>query len=283
MSKRKTKITRGYKAFDENMQCNGFQFRVGKTYTHTGRIVLCKSGFHFCENLPDVFVYYPRSSRVCEVVAYGRVKSDGSKSVCSKIKIAREMHEHEIQKRINTGNWNTGKCNTGNWNAGNWNTGDFNTGDWNAGNWNTGDFNTGDRNTGNWNAGNWNTGDFNTGDRNTGVFCTEKNPKIKVFDAPSDMTWSDYRNTSVYSIVMKIRTAESVSWDKMTAKERRSNPEAKTTGGIVRVYTYHQAWSNLWATLSAAQRGEFAKLPNFNAEKFREITGISFKKNRNRK
>jgi hypothetical protein len=39
-------------------------------------------------------------------------------------------------------------------------------------------------------------------------------------------------------------------------------------------HTYHQAWAMAWAEIDQATRDRFLNLPNFDAEKFRQITGI---------
>ena len=179
---------KGYKAFENDFTCKGFQYEVGKTYELEGRPSLCQYGFHFCEKMGDCFSYYDvEGSRYAEVEALGEIVGDDDKKVTNKIKIVREISKDEMLRLANeghnntgicntgdrnTGNWNTGDGNTGNWNTGYWNTGNWNTGDGNTGNWNTGNWNTGDRNTGNWNTGNWNTGNWNTGYRNTGNWNT---------------------------------------------------------------------------------------------------------------
>ena len=67
---------KGYKGFDKDMTCLGFQYESGKDYTYDGDIECCRSGFHFCENPLEVLSYYPpATSRFCEVE--GRGNSDG--------------------------------------------------------------------------------------------------------------------------------------------------------------------------------------------------------------
>ena len=68
---------KGYKGFDKNMKCRGFQYETGKDYQHDGKISCCHSGFHFCINPFDVLAYYaPVNSRFCEVEGSGESAKD---------------------------------------------------------------------------------------------------------------------------------------------------------------------------------------------------------------
>ena len=145
------KIT-GYKAFNKDWSCRGFQYEVGKTYTMKEKPECCKQGFHFCTNVADCFKYYdknPERTKIALVEALGDIdkKVEDSKCCTNKIKIVKEISFAEAYEL-----GNQGICNTGFWNTGDRNTGDCNTGDWNTGDWNTGDRNTGDWNTGDWNS-----------------------------------------------------------------------------------------------------------------------------------
>ena len=95
---------KGYKGFDKNMQCRGFQFKEGGTY-ETDNAVICESGFHFCENPLDVFNYYdPASSRFADVESLADVvgNDEDSKKCTTKIKIGAELKLHSfVQLGVN--------------------------------------------------------------------------------------------------------------------------------------------------------------------------------------
>ncbi|MDB2088303.1 hypothetical protein PM004_03085 [Clostridium paraputrificum] len=287
---------KGYKVFNPDWTCRGFQYEVGKTFEHDGNIELCGSGFHFCQRASDCFNYYDfnSSNKVAEIEALDLVETEGNKSVTNKIHIIREIPWQELLAIVNTGkdctglentgdcntgDWNTGDCNTGDWNTGNWNTGNWNTGDCNTGDWNTGNRNTGDCNTGDWNTGNWNTGDCNTGDCNTvdfsnGVFCT-KEDTIKIFDKESNMTLREWRESRARRIIAwNMETTVWIYESSMTEQEKAQYPSYKTTGGYLKVFTYEEAWKNLWNSITDEEKQEIMNIPNFDKNKFKEITGI---------
>uniref|UniRef100_UPI0040486691 DUF7666 domain-containing protein n=1 Tax=Yoonia sp. TaxID=2212373 RepID=UPI0040486691 len=97
-----TKIT-SFKGFDKDLKCRDFQYEVGETYTHDGKVIACSSGFHACENPFDVFNYYALySSRFAVVVQSGDVarEADGdSKLASAKITIEAELSMPDYVKR----------------------------------------------------------------------------------------------------------------------------------------------------------------------------------------
>ena len=83
-----------YKAFDKNLSCRGFQYEVGKAYEHDGAVVICRAGFHACENPLDVLRYYDLTdSRFAIVKASGEIQrhEGDSKIASAKITVEAEL------------------------------------------------------------------------------------------------------------------------------------------------------------------------------------------------
>ncbi|EJA1123081.1 hypothetical protein MRB64_004373 [Salmonella enterica] len=161
-----------FKGFNKDLKCRDFQFEIGKTFHHDGKVEACVSGFHACECPFDVFSYYsPADSRFAETISFGitdREEDGDTKIASASITIKAELTlpqfiqrgiewiwskiDKSLEQQImcgnrsaatNTGNrsaaTNTGYCsaatNTGNRSAAT-NTGNrsaaTNTGDWSA-------------------------------------------------------------------------------------------------------------------------------------------------------
>ncbi|EEL1089649.1 hypothetical protein G7345_004047 [Salmonella enterica] len=174
-----TKEIMTFKGFNKNLKCRDFQFEIGKTFHHDGKVEACGSGFHACECPFDVFSYYPPAeSRYAETISFGvidREEIGDTKIASASITIKAELTlpqfiqrgiewiwskiDKSLEQQIMTGD-QSAATNTGNRSAA------TNTGNWSAAT-NTGDrsaaTNTGNRsaatNTGNWsaatNTGNW--------------------------------------------------------------------------------------------------------------------------------
>ncbi|HEC7058466.1 TPA: hypothetical protein R3836_004400 [Salmonella enterica subsp. enterica serovar Orion] len=159
-----------FKGFNKDLKCRGFQFAIGETFHHDGKVEACGSGFHACECPFDVFSYYPPAeSRYAETISFGITDSEeggDTKIASSSITIKDELTlpqfiqrgiewiwskiDKSLEQQIMCGSWSAA-TNTGNRSAAT-NTGyqsaATNTGDWSAAT-NTGDWsaatNTGDR------------------------------------------------------------------------------------------------------------------------------------------
>lgn len=287
---------KGYKVFNPAWICRGFKYEVGKTYTHDGNIEVCKAGFHFCQRASDCFNYYhfDSSNKVAEVEATGRVQTRGDKSVTDEIFIKREIRWNELLDIVNegksctglcnTGDYNTGNCNTGNYNTGNLNKGDYNTGDYNTGNFNAGYRNTGNRNIGFLNTGNYNTGNYNIGDYNTGNwnksnwscgFFNTGMQQLIVFNKSLNMGINDFlKNRGVQVLDLHYIDKWWVRSADMTDEEKAAHPEHLTMGGYLKTVDFETACKRMWETLDADERRAVKEIPNFDAEVFKEITGI---------
>ncbi|HCT0110873.1 TPA: hypothetical protein OTK35_000038 [Salmonella enterica subsp. enterica serovar Montevideo] len=159
-----------FKGFNKDLKCRDFQFAIGETFHHDGKVEACGSGFHACECPFDVFSYYPPAeSRYAETISFGvtdRKEEGDTKIASASITIKAELTlpqfiqrgiewiwskiDKSLEQQIMTGD-RSAATNTGYRSAAT-NTGDrsaaTNTGNWSAA-----------TNTGNWSAA------TNTGDR----------------------------------------------------------------------------------------------------------------------
>ena len=282
---------KGYKVFNPDWTCQGFQYEVGKTYKHDGNIEMCGAGFHFCQKISDCFNYYEFNSnnKVAEVEAIGCTETRGDKSVTDEITIIKELTWHEVLDLANigkgcTGNCNSGDCNSGNRNSGNRNSGDCNSGNRNSGNWNSGNRNSGNCNSGNWNSGdcnsgNWNSGDCNSGNWNstnyaTGFFNSVEQP-LYIFNKPTDINRIDFNDLlAVKAMNWKYENNWWIYSDNMTDEEKKAHPEHETAGGYLKTIDFKTACGLMWDNMTDDEKAAVKDIPNFDADVFKEITGI---------
>jgi hypothetical protein len=293
---------KGYKVFNPDFTCRGFQYEVGKTYEEDVVPNVCEVGFHFCQKLADCFSYYDfnPNNKVAEIEALGDIDVGDNKCCTNKITIVKEIAWQEVLEIVNTGkgdtglrnsgNHNSGNCNSGdrnsgNCNSGDWSSGDRNSGHCNSGDWNSGDCNSGNRNSGNLNSGDWNSGDCNSGNCNSGdwnktsfssgVFCTEQ-PKLIMFNKPTEITFAEWRNSRACRLLNRIdlRPTEFIWPRNMTDEEKVAHPEWETTEGYLKKLDTSECCHDWWMNLSMEEKCAIKNMPNFDAGIFKEITGI---------
>ncbi|EDY6423480.1 hypothetical protein GTS47_002118 [Salmonella enterica] len=84
-----------FKGFNKDLKCSDFQFAIGETFHHDGKVEACGSGFHACEFPFDVFSYYPPAeSRYAETISFGitdREEGGDTKIASSSITIKDEL------------------------------------------------------------------------------------------------------------------------------------------------------------------------------------------------
>ena len=273
----------GYKAFDKNLKCRGMQYEIGKEYELGETPIPCQRGYHFCKTVADCYGFYDRTeeTRICKVEAYGEVKTDDEVKYCTdKIRILEEVEDP--RKASNTSESSSGYCNSGDRNSGyrnsgDWNSGDMNSGDMNSGDRNSGDRNSGDRNSGDWNSGDRNSGDWNSGDWNSGIFCTEKDPKIKIFDIESSWTMRQWKMSKANDVMSQCPSSYTIiiSQSEMESEEKENHPEYKTIGGYLKtVIVTKEEKQRWWDDLPEDNKAAVYALPNFDADKFEKCTGI---------
>ncbi len=144
-----------------------------------------------------------------------------------------------------------------------------------TGNWSTGYRSTGNRSTGNWSTGNWSTGNWSVSNYSVGHFSTEDYSAYGSFNKPCSK--EDWDN-AIKPSFLYFNLTEWIESNDMTDEEKENNPTHINTGGYLKVYDYKydykEAWLKAWESATDEDKELLYKLPNFDAEVFKEISGI---------
>ncbi|MEK2581215.1 DUF7666 domain-containing protein [Salmonella enterica] len=257
-----------FKGFNKDLKCRDFQFEIGKTFHHDGKVEACGSGFHACECPFDVLSYYPPAeSRYAETISFGvtdREEEGDTKIASASITIKAELTlpqfiqrgiewiwskiDKSLEQQIMSGDWSAA-TNTGNQSAAT-NTGyrsaATNTGDQSAAT------NTGNQsaatNTGNQSAAT-NTGDWsaatNTGYRSAATNTGNQSAATNTGD------WSAATNTGYRSAATNTgyRSAATNTGDQSAATNTGNQSAATNTG-------YRSAATNTGYRSAATNTGD---------------------------
>lgn len=89
-----TPVIVAYKGFGPDWKCRDFQYALGESYEHKGKVGACESGFHACEYPLHVLRYYkPGTSRFAVVEQSGDISrhDEDSKIASSRITVKAEI------------------------------------------------------------------------------------------------------------------------------------------------------------------------------------------------
>ena len=231
------KNIKGYKVFNSDWTCRNKQYTCPGKFEEDVELDVCSRGLHFCKKAIDCFNYYDFDSNNHVAEVIAYGKVEEDGDKCCTNKL-------EIVRELS---WhevldivNTGKDCTGNRNSGNWNSGD-------------------------WNKTNYSNGCFNTIE-----------PKIKLFNKESNLTYNDWVLSDARDLLNKIPT-EILEWiwfDDMSEEEKEANPNAKDTNGYLKIMKSHECAQDWWDKLKDTDKKIILGIPNFDREIFKEITGI---------
>jgi hypothetical protein len=170
-----------------------------------------------------------------------------------------------------TGFHSTGDHSTGNCSTGDWSTGYRSTGNWSTGYRSTGFHSTGDHSTGNWSTGDWSTGNWSISNYSIGHFSTIDYSGFGAFNEPcTPEEWEAAEKPDF----LYFSLTEWIDESEMSEEEKEAHPSHKTTGGYLKVYEYKEAFMKSWDNAPVEDREKLFKLPRFNPEVFKEISGI---------
>ena len=87
------------------------------------------------------------------------------------------------------------------------------------------------------------------------------------------MTMKEVIQTDWYRMLFKY-SVDLTKWIEYTDEEKQSDKDKDLIGGYLKTYTYKEACKNWWDKYTDEERAVIMSMPNFDKDKFKQITGI---------
>ncbi len=103
MSVEEISIAEGFKIFNSDWSCQGYQYTPGKIHVFEGMLKIAESGLHFCQKALDCLHYYKPDpkNKYGRVKAYDQVITEDDKSVTNRLEIIEEIPYERFMKLCN--------------------------------------------------------------------------------------------------------------------------------------------------------------------------------------
>ena len=122
------------------------------------------------------------------------------------------------------------------------------------------------------NSGYGNSGDWNSGDSHNGCFNTDNAKQAYYFNTLCNV--EDWDSATKPNWLYKPSLTTWVDEADMTDVEKVDNADFRTTGGYLRKNDMHVEWQEAMEGATAEEIQQVRDLPQFDADVFKEITGL---------
>ena len=99
-----------------------------------------------------------------------------------------------------------------------------------------------------------------------------------MFNKPTKLTYEELqeKHPEAYNLLYysNFRLTEWIPDYNMSDEEKIAHPEYKTTGGYLKRNDFKEVCQKMWNNFDKTERNKIKKLPNFDKDIFKEITGI---------
>lgn len=110
------------------------------------------------------------------------------------------------------------------------------------------------------------------------MFNTKEPDEVLFFNKKAKIKMSEFLCSSDYPDFSDFKLCWWISEENMTDEEKEENETYKTTGGFLKSVEYKTACSIFWRKTTKENKKKIMNLPNFDADIFKEITGIDVEK-----